>query len=294
MTPADPSQSPLVRPYVGGLWEETSPGDPSDDRPEAALMSVTDAGPPRRPARSQAAPAALGWKPAAYRDEPWPNRARLAVTVTAMAAAGLGLVSILSSGDPHAPGEEPALPGLTEYERITPLVILPSELPDGSDASAADPDAPAPSRRPTAGTGDSPGAVPSSARPVPGEADRSPRPWPAAYALPARQDRGSGGLDVSSGPRLGYTVDFGDRPRQRLSTRLAFRTRPGASALVTVRADTPDGPSIGSFSVGNGHEGEWTTVPSTIRPLMGVHRIYIAFTMDVRPDVFLIADFTFS
>ncbi|MFD4413099.1 carbohydrate-binding protein [Streptomyces sp. NPDC058476] len=83
-------------------------------------------------------------------------------------------------------------------------------------------------------------------------------------------------MDCSSpGSQLAFLVDFGPETPTRLTARVLYRSH-GASALVGIRLDQPNGLSIGSFSVGDvGGRDQWQTVPATVRPAPGRHTVYL-------------------
>lgn len=101
---------------------------------------------------------------------------------------------------------------------------------------------------------------------------------------------------IHNGAWLGYNnVDFGSTGATQFIARVASGAASGIGGLVQVALDSPTATPIGSFSISNtGGWQNWTTIPSNISTVTGVHTVYLTFASGQPADFVNVHWFKFS
>ncbi|GIG86007.1 carbohydrate-binding protein [Plantactinospora endophytica] len=89
-------------------------------------------------------------------------------------------------------------------------------------------------------------------------------------------------------------VDFGSTPPRDFVARVASGAGGGVSGLVQVRVDSPTGPVLGSFALGNtGGWQSWQSIPGNVSAVTGVRTVYLTFSSGQPADFANLNWFTF-
>ncbi len=101
---------------------------------------------------------------------------------------------------------------------------------------------------------------------------------------------------IGNGDWLRYNgVNFGSTPPRQINARVASGAAAGVSGTVEVRLDSPTGPLLGTFSVGNtGGWQTWKTVPGAVSSVTGTRDVYLRFTTGSGQDFMNLNWFSFT
>ncbi|GAA4930172.1 hypothetical protein GCM10025331_12680 [Actinoplanes utahensis] len=139
-----------------------------------------------------------------------------------------------------------------------------------------------------------PASAPAPASATPETTTASPQPAPTEYAVlqaeAATELAGVGIEDTSDeggGKNIGWInrddflrfddVDFGAVPATRAAIRVSSGS--GASSRLQIRLDSRDSAPVGEISVGNsGGWQSWGTTNAVLKPVTGVHTVYLTFS----------------
>ncbi|WP_433791477.1 carbohydrate-binding protein [Actinoplanes sp. CA-252034] len=192
--------------------------------------------------------------PTVYRTKSWQTRRKV---VTVLAGVGLVLVGYLLGRWQDTPAE----PVITPQAAVTSAAV-PEATSPAPDAS------PAPSPSPAA----------------------SAAPYPVLQAESATELAGVEAQDTEDeggGQNIGWVnrddhlrfdnFDFGDVPA--VQVKLRFASGSGINGRVQVRLDSRDAAPVGELSVSDtGGWQSWRTGAAVLKPVSGVHTVFITFT----------------